>query len=109
MTQSPFTLATELKSYLDGLLSKYDLDSLLPAERTALVQVKHLAIDARLEARDYDYADSRVEQQQAAADARKYFVQLEQALLDASQYNLFGSVEIAQLSAQIQHIMTLMT
>jgi hypothetical protein len=107
-SKSSFQLATELTSYLNTIVARYDIDDLRPAERTALVQVKHQAIDARLEARDYDYADTRAEQQQAAKAARQYFEQLEQSVLKASEYDLISSIEVALVSANIQKIISLL-
>lgn len=80
-----------------------------PTERTLVVAIKRQAVDARLEVRDYDYAETPVERQQSAAAAKKYLEKLQANILKASESNLFSAVDVALMSAHIQQIISGLT
>jgi hypothetical protein len=98
--------AKELENQLGGILSFIDTDTLPAAERAIVGTIKHQAIDARLEVRDYEYAERRAEQRQSAAAAKKYLEKLQADIVKASESNLFGAADVALLSAHIQHIIS---
>jgi len=101
---SLLALAKELETQLQQAVQASDIDSLLPGERELLRHVKRLIADARLDVRDYEYADTRAEQLKLAAAARKRFERLEQGILEASKSSLFSAVDVAALSAASQEI-----
>lgn len=71
-----------------------------------MTQIKRQAIDARLEVRDYEYAETRAEQQKSALSANKYLQKLQTNMLKASESNLFSAADVALLSAQIEQIIS---
>lgn len=103
---SPFDQAKELARQIGGILSAQDLDSLSREERDLAVSIKQLLEHVRLGTRDYDYADTRYEQEQSAVETKQYLEQLHAAILKGSEYNLFGAVDIAHASARIQQIIS---
>lgn len=62
------------------------------------------AQSARLFVREYEYAESRAEQQVAAKKARAELAAIQQLILFASQHDLLGPADVAQLSAEVQQI-----
>ena len=103
---SPFDLAKELARQLGGILSSQDIDSLSREERDIAVSIKQLLDHVRLGTRDYDFADTKYEQEQSAVEAKQYLEQLQLLVLKGSEYNLFGAVDVAHASARIQQIIS---
>lgn len=103
---SPYDQAKELVRQLNSILSSLDIDSLSREERDLAVGIKQLFDHVRLGARDYDYADSRYEQEQSAVETKQYLEQLQAAILKASEFNLFGAVDVAHASAHIQQLVS---
>lgn len=89
---------------MGGIISLLDVQFLPAAEKKLVVDIQRALADVRLDARDYEYAETRAEQQLLAHDARKRFEQLNQDILAASEYNIFNAVDVALYSSKIQHI-----
>jgi hypothetical protein len=102
--QGPFAHARALDIQINGVLSHIDVDVLSQQERKALHTMKRLAADARLDARDYEYADTRAEQLRYAAVGKKRLEQLQRTILAASEQNVFTAIEVAELSVVVQQI-----
>jgi len=60
--------------------------------------------DARLDVRDYELAETRDEQIKLGKAAIERLQTIQQGILAASQYNIFSTVEVAQLSATIAQL-----
>ncbi len=103
---SLYDQAKELVRQLNSILSSIDIDSLSHEERALAIGIKQLFDHVRLGARDYDYADTRYEQEQSAVETKQYLEQLQAAILKASEYNLFGTVDVAHASARIQQLVS---
>lgn len=105
MEQSLSAQVRSLEAAITAILSRVDIDALEPQARRLIANFKRLLVDARLDARDYEYAGTRAEQITAAKAGRDRFAQLEQALIASGEYAIFGAADVAQFSAQMQHIM----
>lgn len=105
---SLFEQAIALERQVRNILSNYDVADLPQREKELVRNLTNQLVDARLDARGYEYAETRAEQLATAKEARQRLEQLQQAILKASEYNLFGAVDIAQLSARIQQIIVSM-
>jgi hypothetical protein len=103
---TPFNQAKELSNQLMSILSQVDIDTVSREERTLVVSIKRQLEDVRLDARDYDFAETRAEQQQNAAGAKKSLETLQAMVLKASEYNIFGAVDVAHASARIQQLIS---
>lgn len=103
---SPYEQAKELVRQLNSILSALDLDDLPRDARDLAIDIKQLFDHVRLGARDYDYADTRYEQEQSAVETKQYLDVLQAKILKASEYNLFGAVDVAHASARIQQIVS---
>ncbi len=99
---SPFLAMQRVEGQLKSLLRQVDTDLLNTEEKRLLASLKRLAIDARLDIRDYELSETREEQLGEAKDAKKLLVKLEKAILAAGP--VFGPADVAQLSATIEHI-----
>ncbi len=101
---SPFVLATRLKTYVGHLLATFDVDSLDQAQRREFKLMKRLLADARLDTRDYELSETRVEQVGKAVQARNRLEELRLHILRASEHNVFSAIDVAQISAQLDEI-----
>ncbi len=95
----------ELDTSLRESLSSLDIDSLPLHERDLIALIKRQVSDVRLDARDYEYAESRDEQLRYGKEARERLKALEENIVKASQQNVFGAISVVQLSTQIQQLM----
>ncbi|MGF7229187.1 MAG: hypothetical protein ACQR33_04340 [Candidatus Saccharibacteria bacterium] len=98
--------AKDFDAQIRGIVSHFDLDSLTHETRRLVADIKRLAVDVRLDVRDYEYAQTRAEQLGAAHESRTRLEQLHTNLLAASEQNLFSAVDVAQLSALIHYIIS---
>lgn len=98
--------ATAFNRSITSILSALDLDALPAPERSIAEAIKRQAADARLDVRDYEYADTRAEQLERATIARARLEHIQADIVKASEYNMFSAIDVAQLSATIQHIIT---
>jgi hypothetical protein len=73
-------------------------------ERKVITTLKQLVVDIRLDIRDIDYADTRVEMQKNTKVAVKQLALLQKTILVASEFNVFNAVDVAHYSAQIEQI-----
>ena len=69
------------------------------------VTVKRLAIDTKLDARDYEYAETRREQVRRAGAMRGRLESLRAAILELSEHGVFTSVDVVQLSTLIDSLL----
>lgn len=104
--RSLFEQAKDFSVQIQSRISHMDLDLLSHEERFIISELKRLAADARLDVRDYEYAQTRAEQLEALHEAKERLEQLHEQLLTASGRNLFSAVDTAQFSAQIQVIIS---
>jgi hypothetical protein len=94
----------EVETQVGSILAAQDIDSLAHAERTLIISLKNQITDARLEVRDYEYADTRYDQLKRAKVARTYLAGVEQKIIKASEHGMFGAVDVAHITAQIESI-----
>jgi hypothetical protein len=103
---SLYDQAKELARQLNSILSALDVDSFSHEERNIVVAIKQLLEHVRLGARDYDFADTKYEQEQNAVETKQYLEQLQSLVLKGSEFNFFGAVDVAHASARIQQIIS---
>jgi len=101
---SAFDQVKTLDTHVKGIVSTFDIDALMPDERKVLALIKRQLTDFRLDVRDYEYSDTRDEQIRFAGAAQKTENELQKSILQASEHNLFGAVDVAHISAQLQQI-----
>ncbi|HSX08005.1 MAG TPA: hypothetical protein VLG11_03880 [Candidatus Saccharimonadales bacterium] len=108
MERSPFKLMQALSGQLNAVFSPIDVHSLPAAAQKVVLPIRQQVIDARLDIRDYEYAQTRAEQLNMAHEAKTRLEGLNKNILAASQHGIFGPADVAQISATIQQIISLL-
>lgn len=106
---SLYDQAREVERQAGAILSAFDVSELPAVQRDVTAALKHQLIDARLAVREYEYAQTRAEQLVAAKEAQLFLRQAGESIVKISQYGLFGAVDVAQLSARIDLIISQIT
>jgi hypothetical protein len=99
---SPFVAMQRVETQLKVVLRAVDPDALQPEERKAVSNLRRLMVDTRLDIRDYELSETRVEQLKNADVAKKRLAKLQANILLAGI--VFGPADVAQLSAQCEQI-----
>jgi hypothetical protein len=99
---SPFLAMQRMEAQLKGLLRNIDTELLTAAEQKAVAAIKRLMVDARLDIRDYELSETRVEQLQNAETAKKRIATLQSHVLEAGA--VFGPADVAQIGGQLEQI-----
>lgn len=105
---SIFQQAKDIESQVVNILATFDLDYLPKQQKELVISIRHQVIDARLDARDYEYAETREEQLRIAKEGKERLTQLEKTILKASEYNVFSAIDTAQISARIGQLISQM-
>lgn len=74
------------------------------AQQKIVAAIKRELVDCRLDIRDYELSETRAEQLNNAKNAQKRLDDLRKYILSASEYDIFGAVDVAQLTAQLDQI-----
>lgn len=106
---SPYQQVKTLETQIGTLLSQLDIDALPPKERQLVTLIKRQLNDARLDVRDYEYADTRVEQSTHGQEAKQRLETVQHTIVAASEYNIFSAVDVALFTAKAQHIAAQLT
>lgn len=99
---SPFLAMQRAEGHIKALLRVADTEQLNVTEKKAAVSLRRLAVDARLDIRDYELSETREDQLKCAAIAKKQLIKLREAVLAVG--TLFGAADVAQLTAQLEQI-----
>jgi len=106
--ESPLKLIQGLNTQFSAILSPIDTHSLPRETQKVILPIRQHIIDARLDVRDYELAETRAEQIRLRGVAVERLTGLQERLLAASSHGLFGPADVAQISAQIQQIISLL-
>lgn len=101
--QSLLMRFTSVAGQVGAILNRLDLDMLDRSDMKLVGTIKHLLADTRLDIRDWEMSDSRVELEKNAREALKRLGQVRASILLASEHDLFSAIDIAQISAQFDH------
>ena len=98
--QSLTGTAQHIDRRVKGILRAVDHEQLSQDDRKTAQKLKHGCNEVRLDVRDYEYAQTRLEQQKWAKLARHNILVLETLLLSLD--DIFGPADIAELGAQLE-------
>lgn len=101
---SVYELCRQLEGQLKRLLTAQDLDELPVRGREAAISIRRLMADARLDVRDYEFAETRAEQMKYAKAGTQRLEEVRQRILLASEYNVFSAIDVAHQTATIEQI-----
>lgn len=102
--ESALVLATRLSHELNAILSALDIDLIGKETAKDIDAIRRLTADARLDIRDHELADSRADMEKYARAATKRLDALRVQILKASEHGIFGAIDVAQLSTQLDAI-----
>jgi hypothetical protein len=87
---------------IKALLRSIDFEQLDPSERKAASNLRRLAVDTRLDIRDYELSETREEQLKCANVVKKQLAKLRETVLAVGP--VFGPADVAQLTAHLEQI-----
>jgi hypothetical protein len=99
-------MVKQLEVQTNQILRNIDLQKLGSKERKIVTNLQQNLRDARIYTGDYELSETRDEQVANARTAKKWLSQSRKNILEASEYNIFGAIDVAHLSAQIEQIMS---
>ena len=100
-TESAYVMATRVDGDVTRILSSVDLHEQDIKVRSKVHILKQELTEARTEIRDFELAETRIEQQKVGVQTRNRLAEIEKHILMLSQYNIFNPIEVAELSARI--------
>lgn len=101
---SPSVIAKRLEAEVRTILRPVDLYKLAPAQRNTLTDLRQNLADARIYSINYELSETREQQLINAKQARHWLEKARADILNASQYDIFSAIDVAQLSAQVEQI-----
>jgi hypothetical protein len=102
--QSSPVMVKQLDTQVTMILRGIELYKLEEKAAKAIASLRQVLEDARIYARDYELSEMREEQMNNAKKAKKFLEQARQHVLKASEFNVFGPIDVAHMSAQIDLI-----
>jgi hypothetical protein len=103
---SPSRRVKQLDTQINTILRRFDLRKLTAKERDVLAKLQQNLNDSRIHTTDYELSETRDEQQDNANRAKKWLEQARTNILAASEFNVFGTIDVAHLSAIIDQIIS---
>lgn len=98
---SPSQMVKQLDAQVNRAVRNIDIRKLSLKERNILADLAQNLTDAKIYSTDYELSETREEQLKNAKTAKKWLDQARKNILVASEFNVFGPVDVAHLSAQI--------
>ncbi len=101
---SPYLTAKSLEESIMSMLSGIDVYSLESQAAREIALLKKQLTEVRLHARDYELSETREDQLRNLKSGRRRLEDVRKYILAISEYNIFSSVDVAQLTAQTELI-----
>ncbi len=98
--QSLTGTAQQLNRRIQGILRAVNIEELSRDDRYLVKQLRLACNEVRLDVRDYEYAQTRVDQEKWVKIAHHNIKALETILLSLG--DIFGPADVAELDAQLQ-------
>jgi hypothetical protein len=100
----PAAAVKQVDNQINMILRAVNYRQLAAREVKLLAGLTQNLSDARIYAHDYEVSEMREEQLDNAKKAKKYLNQARAAILRASEFDIFGAVDVAHLTAQVDQI-----
>jgi hypothetical protein len=104
--ETPSRKVKQVELQVNSTLRNFDLRKLGIIERNTLAKLRQNLTDSRIYTTDYELSETRDEQKDNAKKAKKWLAQAQKNILTASEFNIFGAIDVAHLSAQIEQIIS---
>jgi hypothetical protein len=102
--ESPFRMVRGLEQQIASVLAPLDIYAMPQVERKIVTELRRDIVDARLDIRDYELSETRDEQLTKAKIAQERLDQVREHILAASEVNIFSAIDVAQITAIIEHV-----
>jgi hypothetical protein len=99
--KSPSAQIKQVDSQVNRILKQAGLDEMPEKGRKAVIELRQNLIDAKIYSQDYELSEMREEQIDNAKKAKKWLERARGQILRASEFDVFGPVDVAHLTAQI--------
>jgi hypothetical protein len=100
-SSSPSFLVKQVNTQVTMILRSIDWEELDEKGQKAVSELRQNLVDAKIYAQDYELSEMRDEQVGNAKKANKWLEHARQQILRASEFNIFGAIDVAHLTAQI--------
>src|SRR5437870_1819323 len=97
MNYSPSNLVKQVDGQVSRILRQADLTEAGEKGRKAVAELRQNLADAKIYAQDYELSEVREEQMDNAKKAKKWLEKARQQILRASEFNVFGPIDVAHL------------
>jgi len=101
---SPSVMIKRLEAEVRQILRQQDISRLPAKQKATLAELDQDLLDARKYTSAYELSETREEQITNAVAAKNWLAKARKCILTASEHNIFGAVDVASLSAQIDTI-----
>jgi len=103
-SKSPSAQVKDIEGQINRILRSVDIGEIAEKGRRAINELKQNLIDARIYSQDYELSEMRQEQLDNAKKAKKWLNASRTQILRASEFEVFGAIDVAQLSAEIETV-----
>lgn len=101
---SPARWVKEIDGQISRILRQTDSQQINDKGRKAIGELQQNLVDAKVYTQDYELSETREEQMDNAEKAKKYLRKSRQAILRASEFDVFSPIDVAHLTAQIDQL-----
>jgi len=101
---TPAGLVKQIDGQVDRLLRQIELSEVGEKGRKAVAELRQNLADARIYTQDYELSEMREEQIDNSRKAKKWLDKAHQQILRASEFNVFGPIDVAHLTALIDQV-----
>ena len=101
---SPSTGVKRLDGDVRQILRAYDINRLPVKQRAQIADLQQDLVDARIYTQAYELSETREEQLTNAEHAKKWLTRSRRCILSLSEQDVFGAVDVAQLTARIEQV-----
>ena len=105
-SRAPSASVRDIENQTRRILRPVNLFKLTRTAANALTDLRQVLSDARIYTQDYELSETREEQMENATKAKQYLESARRDILTASEYNIFNAVDVAQMTAQIDQIIS---
>lgn len=100
--KSPSKRTKQIDASIERILRGVDIRKLSSKERNIISRLRQELSDAKVYTRDYELSETIDEQAENAKKSNKWLDAARKDILTASEYNLFGPIDVAHLTAEIE-------
>jgi hypothetical protein len=101
---TPSGLVKQIDNQVNMILRKINWDQVGEKARKAVLELRQDLVDARVYSSDYELSEMRNEQLDNAKKAKNYLEKARQQILRASEFDVFGPIDVAYITAQIEQV-----